>query len=516
MVSYCTPNKLPPPSDPTVIQYDNPTFAYFTFENVLVQNDSTVLSTPGFSFADVMKVMGISDLKKSINRTFQFATAWNRNSTNTDVSKAGILWKVNKHRESPKAFKPSDNFSDTYFIGFVSPVKGGGYANGTHAASNFTWQLTKQGIPVLMAATPYTAHVGFLNVFHYAQNYAVHNYQNNASFGYPNVEFKGTRIVGLDILSQENAENAQQQGVLGQFGMAKTSDGNVFLMYTDQGKYTVSANTSTTTFPVQQTGASYTVSVMHGEPIDTKRVHPADTNSKDESAQLYPTIQATNTVTSVDGMPTIVVDASVQNSYLRPTWSENILITEYNLTDYTISYDLSLCSYPGESPPFFQQSYTIPPGGSNVCFQLLMPDGPFTLSGDSSTNIVLQMPLRNYLQGGDYVGIPLPFTVGGCFNVLIRNTKTLGSNVYYYTDPSTVPAMSSTEMVYDELSVLPRPNITNTTEIALLVTAIAIVIIVISIVGWWFTKGKKAHELKRLNAAKAIVPAVVPGPKLPS
>jgi hypothetical protein len=496
-MTYCTPARPPAPKNAMTVQYPNQTFAYENLRSIIYQNDSTMLGAPGFTFADVMKVMGVSDPKAGINKTFQFATPWARNGSNTDVAKAGILWKTNKHRPSTTNFQPDPTlFNDTYFIGFVSPVKGGGFNNGTFVASDFTWQLTDQGIPILMAATPYTAHVGFLNIFHYGTNYAIQNLATNTVFGYQNKPFKGTRIVGLDILSQEeNAENAQAGGILGQFGMAKTSDGNTFLMYTDQGKFTSGANMGTPpTFPVIKTGNTYTVSVMHGEPNDTGSIDPTDTNSKDESAQLYPTIgpKVTNTLTTAaSGIPTIAVDPSVKNSYLRWSWSQDIVITEHNLTEYTIAYALNLPTYPGDPEPI-KKSYSIPPGGSNVCFQMLMPHGMFTLTSATDSTSV-SMPLRNYLQAGDYVGRPF---AGGCLNVLIRNTKNLGSNVYYYTDPSKIPPMSTAEAVYGELSVQPPIKLSNAAEIGILVAAVVVLVIVVAVVAWWFTKGKKARDLK--------------------
>ena len=524
MSNYCTQQFLGPAADPTKVQYPNQTFLYEDLDDVLDQKDATVQSAPGFSFADVMKVMGVSDLSKGINKTFQFATPWNRNSSNTDVAKAGILWKTNKHRPSPTTLSAKDlkaaGFDDTFFIGFVSPVKGGGFNNGTFVASDFTWQLTPSGIPILMAATPYTAHVGFLNIFHYAKKYAVTNYskQNalteNAKdtsvvFGYQNTNFKGTRIVGLDMLIQESVDNAQATGILGQFGMAKTADGNTFLMYTDQGKLQTGHSDSPgqPVFPVTNTGTSYTVSVMHGEPIDTSRVHQSD-NSKDESAQLYPTIPptagspgVTNTLKMIKDMPTIVVDPSVKNSYLRWSWSQNIVITEHNLTEFAIGYSLTLSYSP--NTPSFTKTYSIPPGGSNVCFQMLMPSTTFTLTNSTTpaSGITIDMPLRNYLQAGDYVGRQFQDSSGNCLNVLIRNTKTLGSNVYYYTDPRKLPPMSADETVFGELSVVPPTKLSNAAEIGILVAVVVVLIVVVSVVAWWFTKGKKARDLKLQTAA---------------
>ncbi len=513
MAFQCPPNVLPPSSGPAINQLPVLQYAYANKDDMLVQNDTVVQNAPGFSFADVMAVMGIdnNDMLSGINRTFQFATAWGRSERNDDVSKAGILWKVNKHRESPTQFKPTVQDFDTYFVGFVSPVKGGGYKHGTFAASDFTWQLTPTGVPVLMAATPYTAHVGFVNVFHYSTKYAVYNYATNSTFGYPNAEFKGTRIVGLDIIAQDSeAENAQVEGVVGQFGLAKTAAGNVFLMYTDQGKNPTGQNEPITpAFPVGDKGnQKYSVAVMKGEPIETTQVAKEDTGSLDESAQLYPS-DSVNTLsrTKNDGMPSIVVDPSLENNYLRWQWSSPITIVEKNLSDYTITYTVTMQSSPNAAPGDYliNKPYTIPPNGENTCFQMLMPTMTFTLSdGTSSPALTATVPLRNYLQAGIYPALPLSNVTGPnpiCLNVLVRNTKKLGSNVYYYTDVSQIPPVSSDEVVYNELTVQPPPARNNTVEIVILSAVVAVFIVVVAVLIWWFRKGRKAKAARAATAA---------------
>jgi membrane protein DedA with SNARE-associated domain len=56
--------------------------------------------------------------------------------------------------------------------------------------------------------------------------------------------------------------------------------------------------------------------------------------------------------------------------------------------------------------------------------------------------------------------------------------------------------MSTAEAVYGELSVQPPIKLSNAAEIGILVAAVVVLVIVVAVVAWWFTKGKKARDLK--------------------
>jgi len=397
------------------------------------------------------------------NTTFSMTTNWFIDSSGirSGPAAAGVKWMVNRGKLC----------SSSFYFGLVASVNARKFPSTVLRASNWTLQISPQGGMCLMLAEPYLASVPFLDFV----NLPV----DDLDSGYPDCH-------GAQLTQGIKTNYASGPGA---FSFARDpSTGNTFLLYTDQQN------------PMGQLpGGAVGVPVVSGEQIASS----ARPWTKEIGGSLYPQ-NGLVTVTADDaGNKLAAVPGNLASANVIMVKTGSFSVVEFNCTTYPMGYTNTFGSE--------THAQSIAAGASATAYQALLPSTTvtFTVSGG---NIISMLPVRYYLQAGTW---QVPTSTAETLLVVVRNTVTRGSNVYYAFDKTAIPAMKATEKVFDAYTVINLPKSKKMPIWGIVVLALGLAIILAVCIGLPLLYKQHKRKIAVLLAARTAAQTVPPKPLAP-